>query len=101
LLSIFDLTNQPAVRPFNQFLSFVFIGFVKNQTILVQGGGGVVAHFAIQFVKYGSAKVIATTGSSQRSSRLDLVRTTVVKKIASMPLESREKLAENLLSGRK
>ena len=43
-------------------------GLVKNQTILVQGGGGVVAHFAIQFAKYGSAKVIATTGSSQRSS---------------------------------
>ena len=43
-------------------------GPVKNQTILVQGGGGVVAHFAIQFAKYGSANVIATTGSSQRSS---------------------------------
>ena len=38
---------------------------------------------------------------SRLSSRLDLVRTTLVKKIASMPLESREKLAENLLSGRK
>jgi NADPH:quinone reductase-like Zn-dependent oxidoreductase len=34
----------------------VFLGLVKNQTILVQGGGGVVAHFAIQFAKYGLAK---------------------------------------------
>ena len=43
-------------------------GLVRDQTILVQGGGGVVAHFAIQFAKFGSAKVIATTGSPERAS---------------------------------
>lgn len=38
---------------------------------------------------------------SKLSRRLDLVRTTLVKKIASMPPESRAELAENLLKGQK
>ena len=43
-------------------------GAIEGQTVLVQGGGGVVAHFAIQFASSSGARVLATAGSEQRLS---------------------------------
>lgn len=42
-------------------------GAVEGKTLLVQGGGGSVAHFAIQFAVCNGAKVIATAGSPERA----------------------------------
>ena len=43
-------------------------GSVRGKTVLIQGGGGVVGHFAIQFAVSGGARVIATAGSAKRKS---------------------------------
>ena len=41
---------------------------IAGKTVLVQGGGGVVAHLAIQFASYYGARVIATAGSDARAN---------------------------------
>ena len=38
-------------------------GPVRGQTLLVAGGAGAVAHYAIQFAKLSDAKVITTVGA--------------------------------------
>lgn len=43
-------------------------GPVDGQTILVQGGGGAVGHFAVQFAALSGASVIATAGSPEKSA---------------------------------
>ena len=43
-------------------------GPVDGQTILVQGAGGAVAHFAVQFAELGGARVIGTAGSPERAA---------------------------------
>ena len=42
-------------------------GAVEGKTLLVQGGGGAVAHFAVQFAVCNGARVIATVGSPERA----------------------------------
>jgi NADPH2:quinone reductase len=42
-------------------------GAVEGKTLLVQGGGGAVAHFAIQFAVCNGARVVATAGSPERA----------------------------------
>ena len=41
---------------------------IAGKTVLAQGGGGVVAHLAIQFASYYGARVIATAGSDARAN---------------------------------
>ncbi|MBM3372284.1 MAG: NADPH:quinone reductase [Betaproteobacteria bacterium] len=43
-------------------------GPVAGQTVLVQGGAGCVAHYAIQFAKLGGARVIATVSSEAKAA---------------------------------
>jgi NADPH:quinone reductase len=43
-------------------------GAVRGQTILVQGGAGTVAHYAIQIAKAGGATVIATVSSPEKAA---------------------------------
>lgn len=43
-------------------------GPVEGQTILVAGGAGAVAHYAIQFAKLGGARVIATTSTPAKAA---------------------------------
>jgi NADPH2:quinone reductase len=43
-------------------------GTVRGQTILVQGGAGSVAHYAIQFAKADGATVIATVSSPEKAA---------------------------------
>ena len=43
-------------------------GPVEGQTILVQGGAGCVAHYAIQFATLSGARVIATASSAQKAA---------------------------------
>lgn len=42
-------------------------GPVRDQTILVQGAAGSVAHYAVQFAKAGGATVIATVSSREKA----------------------------------
>ena len=42
-------------------------GPVQGQTVLVQGGAGCVAHYAIQFAKLAGARVIATVSSAAKA----------------------------------
>lgn len=42
-------------------------GPVQGQTMLVQGGGGAVGHFAVQFAALAGARVIATAGTPERA----------------------------------
>ena len=42
-------------------------GPVQGQTVLVQGGAGCVAHYAIQFAKLGRARVIATVSGAAKA----------------------------------
>ena len=44
-------------------------GSVKGQTLLVQGGAGAVAHYAIQFAKLDGATVITTISSDEKAKR--------------------------------
>lgn len=41
---------------------------VQGQTILVQGGAGAVAHYAIQFAKAAGARLIATVSSDEKAA---------------------------------
>lgn len=43
-------------------------GSVQGQTILVQGGAGCVAHYAIQLATLAGARVIATVGSAAKAA---------------------------------
>lgn len=43
-------------------------GPVAGHTILIQGAGGAVAHFAVQFAVCGGARVIGTAGSAVRAA---------------------------------
>jgi NADPH:quinone reductase len=42
-------------------------GPVHGKTLLVQGGAGAVGHYAIQFAKWGGARVIATVSSAEKA----------------------------------
>ena len=42
-------------------------GPVQGQTVLVQGGAGCVAHYAIQFAKLAGARVVATVSSAAKA----------------------------------
>ena len=44
-------------------------GPMAGQTLLVQGGAGAVAHYAIQFAKLAGATVIATISSDEKAKR--------------------------------
>lgn len=55
----------PAMTAFH---AIAFDGPVRGQTILVQGGAGAVAHYAIQFAKRNGARVIATVSSEEKAS---------------------------------
>lgn len=44
-------------------------GSVKGKTLLVQGGAGAVAHYAIQFAKLDGATVITTISSDEKAKR--------------------------------
>ena len=44
-------------------------GPVKDKTVLVTGGAGAVGHYAVQFAKWGGAKVIATVSSDAKADR--------------------------------
>ena len=41
---------------------------MAGHTILVQGGAGAVAHYAVQFAKLGGARVIATVSSPEKAA---------------------------------
>lgn len=43
-------------------------GPVEGKTVLVTGGAGAVGFYAVQFAKWGGARVIATVGSAQDAS---------------------------------
>jgi NADPH2:quinone reductase len=45
-------------------------GPVRGQTILVQGGAGSVAHYAVQFAVAGGATVIATVSSPEKAAHV-------------------------------
>src|ERR1700710_2072689 len=47
-------------------------GPVAGQTILVPGGAGAVGHYAVQFAKWGGARVIATVSSSLKDEQARL-----------------------------
>jgi NADPH2:quinone reductase len=44
-------------------------GPIAGQTVLVTGGAGAVGHYAVQFAKWGGAKVIATISSSFKAEQ--------------------------------
>src|SRR5579871_1471073 len=44
-------------------------GPVKDKTVLVTGGAGAVGHYAVQFAKWGGAKVIATVSSEAKAEQ--------------------------------
>lgn len=43
-------------------------GSVEGQTVLVTGGAGAVGHYAIQFAKYGGARVITTVSNDVKAA---------------------------------
>jgi NADPH2:quinone reductase len=47
-------------------------GPIAGQTVLVTGGAGAVGHYAVQFAKWGSAKVIATVSSAAKAEQARL-----------------------------
>ncbi len=55
----------PAMTAYNAVFSD---GNVKNKTILIQGAGGAVGHFAVQFSKLSGANVIGSVGSEERGN---------------------------------
>lgn len=68
-------------------------GPVRGQTILVQGGAGTVAHYAIQIAKAGGATVIATVSSPEKAAHaraggadhtIDYKREDVAKRIREL-----------------
>ena len=44
-------------------------GPIKDKTVLVTGGAGAVGHYAVQFAKWGGAKVIATVSSDAKAEQ--------------------------------
>ena len=44
-------------------------GPIKDKTVLVTGGAGAVGHYAVQFAKWGGAKVIATVSSEAKAEQ--------------------------------
>ena len=44
-------------------------GPVNGMTVLVTGGAGAVGHYAVQFAKWGGARVIATVSSEEKAAR--------------------------------
>jgi NADPH2:quinone reductase len=47
-------------------------GPIAGQTVLVTGGAGAVGHYAVQFAKWGGARVIATVSSSLKAEQARL-----------------------------
>ncbi len=47
-------------------------GPIVGQTVLVTGGAGAVGHYAVQFAKWGGAKVIATVSSAAKAEQARL-----------------------------
>jgi NADPH2:quinone reductase len=47
-------------------------GPVTGQTVLVTGGAGAVGHYAVQFAKWGGARVIATASSDAKAEQARL-----------------------------
>lgn len=47
-------------------------GPVAGQTVLVSGGAGAVGHYAVQFAKWGGARVIATVSSAFKAEQARL-----------------------------
>lgn len=43
-------------------------GPVKDMTVLVTGGAGVVGHYAVQLARWGGARVIATVSSAEKAA---------------------------------
>jgi NADPH2:quinone reductase len=46
-------------------------GDVQGKTVLVTGGAGAVGHYAVQFAKYGGAKVITTVSGEQKAAHAE------------------------------
>jgi NADPH:quinone reductase len=53
-------------------------GPIAGQTVLVTGGAGAVGHYAVQFAKWGGAKVIATVSSALKAEQARLAGADVV-----------------------
>jgi NADPH:quinone reductase len=47
-------------------------GPIVGQTVLVPGGAGAVGHYAVQFAKWGGARVIATVSSAMKAEQARL-----------------------------
>ena len=47
-------------------------GPIAGKTVLVTGGAGAVGHYAVQFAKWGGAKVIATVSSAAKAEQARL-----------------------------
>ena len=47
-------------------------GPITGQTVLVTGGAGAVGHYAVQFAKWGGARVIATVSSAAKAEQARL-----------------------------
>ena len=47
-------------------------GPITGKTVLVTGGAGAVGHYAVQFAKWGGAKVIATVSSAAKAEQARL-----------------------------
>src|SRR6201986_3759668 len=47
-------------------------GPIEDKTVLVTGGAGAVGHYAVQFAKWGGAKVIATVSSAAKAEQARL-----------------------------
>jgi NADPH:quinone reductase len=47
-------------------------GPIAGQTVLVTGGAGAVGHYAVQFAKWGRAKVVATACSALKAEQAHL-----------------------------
>lgn len=64
-LSFFDgaCLGVPAMTA---YMAVFADGDVADRTLLVQGAGGAVAHFAVQFAQRAGARVIGTAGSPER-----------------------------------
>src|SRR6201999_4675315 len=44
-------------------------GPIKDKTVLVTGGAGAVGHYAVQFAKWGGARIIATVSSKAKAEQ--------------------------------
>ena len=78
-------------------------GPVAGQTVLVTGGAGAVGHYAVQFAKWGGAKVIATVSSAAKveQARLagaDLVINYKTEDVVAKALTFTNQLGVNLMA---